>query len=96
MNNPTTVQVLVSREDVKPGHSVWVAQCLEYDLAAQGPTLPALFNELQRTLIAHIACAEIENMVPFECLKPAPATTGTGRLEIGSASDKSPGGTICD
>lgn len=68
----TTVRVLVSREPVKKGEFSWVAQCLDYDLAAQGASIEQCFQELNRTLVAHIACSELEKLVPFECLKPAP------------------------
>jgi hypothetical protein len=50
----------------------WSAQCLEYDIAAQAKTLPALRYELQRVLISHIIVSEELGCKPFEGLDSAP------------------------
>lgn len=72
MNN-LSASVLVRREVDESGSPWWVAQVLEYDLAAQGRTIDDLVYELQRTIVAHIVCCEEEGLVPFDCLPPAPA-----------------------
>lgn len=65
-------RVLVRREEGEGGKPWWVAQVLEYDLAAQGETIKDLVYELQRMLMSHIVCCEKEQLVPFLCLPPAP------------------------
>ena len=50
----------------------WVAQCLEYDIAAQATTLPDLEYEIQRVLIGRIYTAKQLGIEPFEGLPPAP------------------------
>lgn len=51
----------------------WIAQCLEYDIATQAPTLDALLYELERILVAHLFVAEREKRVdPFADIPPAP------------------------
>jgi hypothetical protein len=50
----------------------WVAQCLQYNIAAQAKTLDDLAYELQRTIVARIALAEELGVEPFENLPPAP------------------------
>ncbi len=50
----------------------WAAQCLEYDLATQAETLEALYYEVERILVAHIALADELGIEPFEGLDPAP------------------------
>jgi hypothetical protein len=72
MENNLTVRVLVFQEKTNDGQKWWVAQCLEYDLATQAPTIDALNYETQRLFVAHIASAESEGLTPFECLPPAP------------------------
>lgn len=67
-----TARVLIRREVTETGAPWWVAQVLEYDLAAQGKNLKDLVYELQRTIFAHMMCCEVEGLVPFECLPPAP------------------------
>ncbi len=49
-----------------------VAQCLEYDIAAQAKTLKDLEYELGRLLIAHIVLNTDAELVPFDALPPAP------------------------
>lgn len=72
MQNNLRVCVLVRREKSEGGKPWWVAQVLEYDLAAQGETIDDLVYELQRTLMAHIVCCQREKLEPFMCLPPAP------------------------
>ena len=50
----------------------WCAQCLEYDIAAQAPTLSELRYELERVLATHIAASEEQDQHPFETLNAAP------------------------
>lgn len=72
MQNNLRARVLVRREESESGKPWWVAQVLEYDLAAQGETIDDLVYELQRTLMAHIVCCQREQLEPFACLPPAP------------------------
>ena len=51
----------------------WVAQCLEYDIAAQAETLKELVEyELQRVLVGHISVSLETGRVPFENVPAAP------------------------
>ena len=61
-----TIRVLIEREG-----DLWVAQCIEQDLATQAPTLDELHYEIQLMLIAHITSCEERGVEPFK-LRPAP------------------------
>jgi hypothetical protein len=50
----------------------WCAQCLEYDIAAQAKTVPALHDELERVLRSQIAVSLELGREPFEGLPRAP------------------------
>lgn len=50
----------------------WCAQCLEYDVATQAPSLSEIRAELERVLISHLAVAEDLKREPFFGLAPAP------------------------
>lgn len=50
----------------------WVAQCLDYDLAAQAKTLKDLAYEIQRVLVGHMVICKQEGITPFEHLPKAP------------------------
>jgi hypothetical protein len=59
--------VLVSQE------GNWLsAQCLEYDIATQARTLEALWYELQRILVGHVATRLREGKKPFADVRQAP------------------------
>jgi hypothetical protein len=63
-----TIRVLVQQKD-----GAFIAQCLEYDIAAQAKTLPDLYYEVERLLIGRCVVAKERGSEPFEGLKPAPA-----------------------
>jgi predicted RNase H-like HicB family nuclease len=48
------------------------AQCLEYDIAAQGKTLDDCLYELDRLIAGHIAINIEHGLVPLQGVKPAP------------------------
>lgn len=48
------------------------AQCLEYDIAAQGKTLDDCLYELDRLIAGHIAISIEHGLVPLQGVKPAP------------------------
>ena len=50
---------------------LWVAQCLEVDIAVQGKTLVDALRSLELTLTGRIAVCEREGIDPFD-LPPAP------------------------
>ena len=51
----------------------WVcAQCLEYDIAAQGKTLDDCLYELERLVVGHIAIGVEHGLEFLRGLKPAP------------------------
>lgn len=51
---------------------MWSAQCLQYDIGAQGKTLKDVIYELQRSLIGYIAICAAEDVEPFTNLPIAP------------------------
>ena len=61
------VSVLLHRDG-----SAWVAQCLEYDLAAQAPTVEEAKNRFLRTLSAQILDDLLDGRRPLSRLGQAP------------------------
>ena len=51
---------------------IWVAQMLEYDLAAQGPTQQAALEALKETLDAAVAISKHYEEAPLVNFRPAP------------------------
>ena len=51
----------------------WIAQCLEYDIAAQARTLPEIEREFGRVLLAQAAIGTERGQPLFEGIPPAPA-----------------------
>lgn len=50
----------------------WVAQCLQYDLAAQGPTIPEALENFECVLCGHVALDLEAGEDPLFDLDPAP------------------------
>ena len=50
----------------------WIAQCLNYDIAALAGTLEDVLYEIQRMLVGRIIMAEKLGIDPFEGIPPAP------------------------
>jgi hypothetical protein len=48
------------------------AQCVEFDLAAQGRTQPELYRVIDRLICSHIALREKLGLTPFKDLPAAP------------------------
>jgi len=61
------MQVLLFRE-----YDRWVAQGLEYDIAASGETIPEAQEAFIRTLTAQVAGAHHYGQPPLENFEPAP------------------------
>lgn len=61
------MRVLLLKED-----DLWVAQCLEYDIAAQGPTVDAAKEAFVRAFAAQIAVALHHGEEPLATFGPAP------------------------
>lgn len=61
------VRVLVFRE----GNS-YIAQCLEYDIAAQGKTVPEVKAAFERTIIGQIILDRRRGKKPLEGIPAAP------------------------
>jgi len=62
-----TVRVVVFQEG-----EVVCAQGLEYDIAAQGPTVDDCLYEFERLVVGHIAISLEHGLEPFKGLQPAP------------------------
>ncbi len=65
------MQVLLSVVLVMDG-GAWYAQCLEYDIAAQGPTVADTLDRFSRCVVEQAAWDARDKLVPFSALKPAP------------------------
>lgn len=65
------LHVLFTQEFVG-GEGHWIAQCLEYDIAAQGGTLKKAQYEWQLALAARFASAQQLGLHPLEGLPKAP------------------------
>jgi hypothetical protein len=50
----------------------WVAQCLDFDIAAQAKTEKDLLHELERLLVGRVMASEKLGVEPFQGLPPAP------------------------
>ena len=61
------IRVIVFREG-----DVYVAQCLEYDIAAQAATIEGVIDRLELTLDAEFAYCEESSKKPHESISPAP------------------------
>lgn len=51
----------------------WVAQCLQYDIAAQADSFAELKREMIRAIVSHIIINVERGRAPFEGLKEAPS-----------------------
>jgi hypothetical protein len=51
----------------------WAAQCLEYDIAAQGATLQAAKDALERAFVSQIVVDVTNGKMPLADISPAPA-----------------------
>jgi hypothetical protein len=58
------LRVVIQRES-DGEHELYVAQCLDYDLAAQGSTLKELKERFERTLMGQIIVALANDEKPF-------------------------------
>jgi len=61
------LSVLLIKEEDK-----WVAQCLDYDIAAQGETLDAARSRFARTFVGQVMVDLHHHQEPLEGIKPAP------------------------
>lgn len=51
---------------------LWVAQCLEHDIAVQAQTRADLLETLERTLLGYLLLGFEKGCRPFEWIPPAP------------------------
>lgn len=56
----------------KDQHSSWVAQCLEFDIAAQGKTLQDAQKAFERVLMSQVMLDVYHQRPPFEGIGQAP------------------------
>lgn len=50
----------------------WIAQCLEYDIVTQAPSLYRLLSEVEKALEDHVFIARVEGIEPFAGISKAP------------------------
>lgn len=65
--NEMTLHVRLIQED-----GIWAAQCLEYDVCAQGKTRHDSIQNWYRTAYGQVALNKRHGKQPFEGTKPAP------------------------
>jgi hypothetical protein len=61
------LRVLVLKEN-----RTWVAQCIDYDIAAQGTSIPDALKCFEQTVLAQISINIEDGKAPFEGIGPAP------------------------
>jgi len=66
-NKEQSIRVIICKEN-----NVYIAQCLEYDIAAHGQTPEQAQRAFGELLIRHMIVARELQRAPFECLEPAP------------------------
>ncbi len=84
---PLTVSVLLHMD-----RGAWVAQCLEYDVAAQGATIPEAKENFLSTLEAQIRFDLRDGKTPLADLDPAPRSY---RDHLGRAVTDGPELPVC-
>lgn len=67
MSNNSPLRVVIFREG-----EAWVAQCVDYDIAAQAPTPEKLFQRFDMTVDAHLKENEHRGRKAFEGIPEAP------------------------
>ena len=70
---PKTFTVNLSVLLLKAENGGWVAQCLEYDLAAQGSTLAIVKDAFARTVVGQMLVDIEHNIEPLSSFAPAPS-----------------------
>jgi hypothetical protein len=65
--NEKTIRVIVFREG-----DLYVAQCLEYDIATQAKSIESLIDRLELTLDAEFSLCEEQGKQPHKAIPPAP------------------------
>jgi hypothetical protein len=50
--------------------TMYVAQCIEYDICVQGPTIDAIMQRFAKAVVGHIVICMRTGDVPFVCLPP--------------------------
>ena len=68
---PTGDETRIRAIVFKEGDS-YVAQCLEYDIAAQAPTLAMLLDRLDLTIETEFEACAVAGKQPHCCISPAP------------------------
>lgn len=69
---PLSLHVLLFRERAG-GDEVWIAQCLDYDIAAQGSTIREAQADFERTFVGEIVLALERGEVPLSGISPPPS-----------------------
>lgn len=72
MEQPRKLRVLFLREEDGAGEHWWVAQCVDFDMAAQGRTFADAAYEFERAAMSRIAIASELGVDPFAGLPKAP------------------------
>ena len=65
------MSILFRREWNGDGYG-WVAQCLEYDIAAQGVTIREAMAAFERTFVGQLVVDVAHKKMPLEGIRPAP------------------------
>ena len=65
--NASRMRVVLFQEE-----GYWVAQCLEFDIAAQAKAFKDIFQELERVVVGRIIFAESKGLEAFADLPRAP------------------------
>lgn len=87
MERPEGLEVIIFKEPNK-NEQVWVAQCLQYDIAASATKIEDALFEFERMFVGQIAADIDSGLEPLENVPPAPqefrALFNRAKLEVSS------------
>ena len=66
------LRIVMFEEEVPGVGRIWVAQCIDYDLAAQSTKLNDLAYEFEKALVCHVVACLDAGIEPLKHLPPAP------------------------
>jgi hypothetical protein len=69
---PLNLKVLIHQESDSDGTEAYIAQCLNFDLTAQGQTISEVLNSMQRVVRAQVLLSLNDGIEPFSDFEPAP------------------------
>jgi hypothetical protein len=83
MNKQNAIRVALFQEKAET-FTGWVAQCLDFDLVAQGQTVKEAQESFQRTFMGHVALSQHRRQNPFSgILAQRPTRKASSAIDLG-------------